>query len=322
VEPRPAAHRRPSSCAMKRWRHLHTVWFDVGLGQEMATMRAALDALKRRMLGPKSDKLPPMDREVRKERPADPAVTQEKRRRKAERRATRVETETVKHKVPDADRICPKGVYRAARGAIEGHRVAGRTRPGDNGARAGPRGQSDRHRRAMVVPVSTVLGCGAERCHNPEMVFRPRRRAVYSSVLAVLAAGALLGHPRRAAAQAGISPAPLAPSPTEQPPSAAPPPVAPAPTMGASAPGDANVGPPAAVTPLPSATNSPATGVGEAYAATDLSTPVTAAPHEPFYQKWWFWTAVGAFAVTAIVIVLASSDSGPPRTNLGNMPAF
>ena len=65
-------------------------------------------AMERRMLGPKSEKLPPMDREVRKQRPVDPDVTQEKRRKNAELRATRVETETVEHKVPDEDRICPK----------------------------------------------------------------------------------------------------------------------------------------------------------------------------------------------------------------------
>src|SRR5450432_3941397 len=82
--------------------------FATELGQEMATMRAELDALKRRVLGPKSEKLPPMDREVRKQRPADPAATQEKRRKNAELRAARVETETIEHKVPDADRVCPK----------------------------------------------------------------------------------------------------------------------------------------------------------------------------------------------------------------------
>jgi transposase len=82
--------------------------FATELGQEMATMRAELDALKRRVLGPKSEGLPPMDREVRKQRPADPAATQEKRRKNAELRAARVETETIEHKVPDADRVCPK----------------------------------------------------------------------------------------------------------------------------------------------------------------------------------------------------------------------
>src|SRR3954471_8115988 len=82
--------------------------FAIELGQEMATMRAELDALKRRVLGHKSEKLPPMDSEVRKQRPADPAATQEKRRKNAELRATRVETDTVEHRVPAADRICPK----------------------------------------------------------------------------------------------------------------------------------------------------------------------------------------------------------------------
>jgi len=49
---------------------------------------------------------------------------------------------------------------------------------------------------------------------------------------------------------------------------------------------------------------------------------VVATPDEPFYVKWWFWTAVGALAVATVVILAASSDSGPPKTNLGNMPAF
>ena len=82
--------------------------FAKDLAQEMATMRGELDVLKRQVLGPKSEKLPAIDREVRKKRPIDPAVTQETRRKNAELRATRVETEVVEHKVPDADRRCPK----------------------------------------------------------------------------------------------------------------------------------------------------------------------------------------------------------------------
>jgi transposase len=82
--------------------------FATELSQEMVTMRAELDALKRQVLGPKSEKLPPIDREVRKQRPVDPAATQAKRRKNAELRATRVETETIEHKVPEADRTCPK----------------------------------------------------------------------------------------------------------------------------------------------------------------------------------------------------------------------
>jgi transposase len=69
---------------------------------------AKMAAMERRILGPKSEKLPPMDREVRKQRPADPAVTAAKRRKNAELRATRVVAEEVPHKVPDADRTCPK----------------------------------------------------------------------------------------------------------------------------------------------------------------------------------------------------------------------
>jgi hypothetical protein len=45
-------------------------------------------------------------------------------------------------------------------------------------------------------------------------------------------------------------------------------------------------------------------------------------PHEPFYQKWWFWTAVGAVTVTTVAIIIATSGSDPPHTDFGNMPAF
>ncbi len=69
---------------------------------------AKMAAMERRILGPKSEKLPPMDREVRKERPADPAATQATRRKNAELRATRVVSEDVPHKVPDTERTCPK----------------------------------------------------------------------------------------------------------------------------------------------------------------------------------------------------------------------
>lgn len=82
--------------------------FAKDLVEKMAELEAKMAAMERRVLGPKSEKLPPMDREVRKRRPVDPAVTQEKRRKNAELRATRVETETVEHKVPDVDRTCPK----------------------------------------------------------------------------------------------------------------------------------------------------------------------------------------------------------------------
>src|SRR2546423_2339252 len=73
--------------------------------EEVAAKIAAMD---RRILRPKSEKLPPMDREVRKQRPAPPAATQAARRKHAELRATRVVSEDVPHKVPHAERTCPK----------------------------------------------------------------------------------------------------------------------------------------------------------------------------------------------------------------------
>jgi transposase len=82
--------------------------FAKDLVAKISELEAKMAAMERRVLGPKSEKMPPMDREVRKQRPADPAATLEKRRKNAELRATRVETETVEHTVPEADRTCPK----------------------------------------------------------------------------------------------------------------------------------------------------------------------------------------------------------------------
>ncbi len=75
---------------------------------KLEEVAAKMAAMERRILGPKSEKLPPMDREVRKQRPADPAATAATRRKNAELRATRVVTEDVPHKVPEAERRCPK----------------------------------------------------------------------------------------------------------------------------------------------------------------------------------------------------------------------
>lgn len=75
---------------------------------KLEAVAAKMAAMERRILGPKSEKLPPIDREVRKQRPVDPATTAATRRKNAELRATRVISEDVPHKVPDANRTCPK----------------------------------------------------------------------------------------------------------------------------------------------------------------------------------------------------------------------
>ena len=41
-----------------------------------------------------------------------------------------------------------------------------------------------------------------------------------------------------------------------------------------------------------------------------------------FYERWWFWTGVTAVAVTTVVIVATAAGSEPPKTDLGNWPAF
>ena len=86
--------------------------FAVELQEQLAEVKAKLAALERRLLGPKSEKLPktePVEREVAKKRPADPAATQAKRRKNAEQRATRVVTEDINYKVPETDCCCPRG---------------------------------------------------------------------------------------------------------------------------------------------------------------------------------------------------------------------
>ena len=74
---------------------------------EADKMRAQLDAITRKVFGKSSEKMPPMDRELRRGEKADPEKTREKRRRAAELRATRAVTEEVETKVAPADRVCP-----------------------------------------------------------------------------------------------------------------------------------------------------------------------------------------------------------------------
>lgn len=80
------------------------------LQAKLVEMEAKLAAMERRFLGPKSEKLPrtqPVEREVAKKRPPDPAATQAKRRKNAELRATRLVTEDTHHSVPPEERTCP-----------------------------------------------------------------------------------------------------------------------------------------------------------------------------------------------------------------------
>lgn len=73
-----------------------------------AELVAQLDALKRKVFGKSSEKMPTPAEALRKKdgRKADPAATQHKRRRNQERKA-QLESEVVPHQVPAEERTCP-----------------------------------------------------------------------------------------------------------------------------------------------------------------------------------------------------------------------
>lgn len=81
-----------------------------------------------------------------------------------------------------------------------------------------------------------------------------------------------------------------------------------------------NGGPPAfsaeALAPPPTVPANPATPP-PASPAFDVRTP---SPERPsIFQRWWFWTAVGAAAAaTVAIIVVSSRGHAPPATDLGN----
>ena len=78
------------------------------LTSEVEKIQAEIEALKRHIYGKRSEKMPPMDREVKRSRKTDPKKSQQTRRKNAELKAKAIKTETVTVAVPEADRDCPK----------------------------------------------------------------------------------------------------------------------------------------------------------------------------------------------------------------------
>ena len=78
-----------------------------GLKDSLARMEHQLAALTRRVLGPKSEKMPPIEKELREAQPVEPGTTQAKRK---ERRAARAKLKkvTTVHEVPPEKRHCPE----------------------------------------------------------------------------------------------------------------------------------------------------------------------------------------------------------------------
>ncbi len=72
------------------------------MGQDLAQ-------LKRQVVGPKTEKIPPLESELRDGRePRDSDAAQRKRRERAEQRAATIETQHHQHRVPDDQRRCPR----------------------------------------------------------------------------------------------------------------------------------------------------------------------------------------------------------------------
>jgi len=131
--------------------------------------------------------------------------------------------------------------------------------------------------------------------------------------VSALSVAVVLGSVSVVGAQAPAGPPPF--DPQQQPaPAQPPPPGVPVQPLDATAvPGPTEPPPGAAVPGAP--TTAP---------ALNLAQPASAPP-EPspaFYERWWFWTAVGAVALTTLIIVATSSGSRPPSTDLGNKVAF
>ena len=75
--------------------------------EQIADLNEKLEALQKKIFGKSSEKMPPMDREVRRGRPFDPAARDEARRKNAEERAAQMQTEDIPVPVPAADQRCP-----------------------------------------------------------------------------------------------------------------------------------------------------------------------------------------------------------------------
>jgi transposase len=75
---------------------------------ELEETKNELAALKRRFLGPKSEKIKPVGHEVRDKVGTDPAAAKAARLANAKLRSARVVTERIEHKIPDGERKCPK----------------------------------------------------------------------------------------------------------------------------------------------------------------------------------------------------------------------
>ena len=77
------------------------------LRAEHETLKALVDKLQRHVFGKRSEKITPIDREVRKGKPTDRAKVNSRRRANADEKR-QLTKRRIEHKVAENDRICPK----------------------------------------------------------------------------------------------------------------------------------------------------------------------------------------------------------------------
>jgi transposase len=84
----------------------------VAVRAKLAAVMTAMEALERRVLGPKSEKVPPPEKELRKEESAEDAEARRlaalERRRERAALKEKLRAQTVTHPLEDEQRQCPK----------------------------------------------------------------------------------------------------------------------------------------------------------------------------------------------------------------------
>jgi tetratricopeptide (TPR) repeat protein len=127
---------------------------------------------------------------------------------------------------------------------------------------------------------------------------------------------------RSAPVAAATPPAPPPPPPEPPPvvavaptPLPAPPPVAPSPPPEPSPGGPTALTPPTPVAAVPAPPVAPAAGP-----AVSVEASATTAPSNPWYRRWYVWTAVAAVVAGAVVagVVVGTRGPGTPSTEFGN----
>lgn len=80
----------------------------VSLKGDVAELTHQIETLKRHLVGPKSEKMPRVEDELRDEKPPDKEAAQRKRKERAKARQEALQKKTTVHPVPPEEKHCPK----------------------------------------------------------------------------------------------------------------------------------------------------------------------------------------------------------------------